>query len=141
LVAGNGFYGDQTSVYAFAAMQTMLPYQFYSDRFVNFYWLHQFNRSLFRVSLSNGLTVAPKTAIAYNVLYGALADSSVHYNIAFSVPDKAYYEAGFMLNNILRLKMCGLYYATFNAGYFHNIPNANAYQDRGRFVYGIGLEL
>lgn len=141
LFAGNGFFGPGTFVYAFGAMETMLPYQFYADRFINFYWLHQFNRALFRAALTKELTIAPKPAIAYNVLYGTLTDPSVHTNVIFSVPGKGYHEAGFMLNNVLRFKFFGLYYATLNLGYFHNIPNKNNYPDQGRIVYGIGMEL
>jgi hypothetical protein len=141
LFAGNGFNAKGTSLYAFGAMETMLPYQFYSDRFINFYWLHQFNRPLFRAQISNGFTMAPKPAIAYNILYGTLADPSVHQNVTFSIPDKSYQEAGLLLNNVFRLRLLGLYYATLTLGYFHNIPNANTYPVVGRFVYGIGVEL
>ncbi len=141
LFAGNGFFGQGTAVYAFGAMETMRPYQFYSDRFINFYWLHKFNRLLFRAPLSKRLTMAPKPAIAYNVLYGTLADPAVHYNVIFSVPDRGYHEAGLMLNNVSRYKIFGLYYATLNIAYFHNFPNANSYPDQGRFVYGVRVEL
>lgn len=141
LFAGNGFYDENISLYTFGGMETMLPYQFYSERFVNFYWLHQFNRSLFRAELSRRLTVAPKPAIAYNILYGGLKDASVHHHVFFSVAHQGYQEGGLMLNNILRLKILGLYHATFNAGYFHNIPHAPTYENQGRLVYGIGVEL
>ncbi|HUS01519.1 MAG TPA: hypothetical protein VMY77_07325, partial [Chitinophagaceae bacterium] len=139
--AGNGFYSERLAVYTFGVMETMLPYQFYSDRFINFYWLHQFNRSLFRVALSKRLTIAPTPAVVYNVLYGTLADPSVHNNVTFSIPSKGYHEAGLMLNNVFRYKIFGLYYAILKLGYFHNIPNANGYTGRGRFVYGVGMEL
>ena len=141
LFAGNGFDGPGTFIYAFGAMETMLPYQFYSDRFINLYWLHEFNRSILRAKLSKGLSIAPKPAIAYNLLYGTLKNISVHNNINFLVPDKGYHETGLMLNNVFVLKLLGLYSATFKAGYFHNIFNANNYPKQGRFVYGIGLEL
>jgi hypothetical protein len=141
LFAGNGFLGKGTFIYAFGAMETMLPYQFYSDRFINFYWLHQFNRPLFHALITQGFTIAPKPAIAYNFLYGTLLNPSDHHNVIFSVPDKGYHEAGFMLNNIFGFKLLGLYSATMNVGYFHNIPVSNIYPDQGKFVYGIGLEL
>lgn len=141
LFAGNGFLAQGTSLYGFGAMETMLPYQFYTDKFINFYWLHQFNRPLFHAQISEGFTIAPKPAIAYNVLYGTLTDPSVHHNVLFSVPDKGYHEAGLMLNNVLRIKLLGLYYATLNVGYFHNIPTANSYPNQGRVVYGVGVEL
>lgn len=142
LFAGNGFLSNSSFFYAFGAMETMLPYQFYSDRFINFYWLHQFNRSLFRAKIiTTGLTTAPKPAVAYNVLYGDLSHPADHSNVIFSVPVKRYHEAGLILNSIVRLKIFGLYYAAFNVGYFHNIPNAGHYPNEGRLVYGIGLEL
>lgn len=141
LFAGNGFYKPELSVYAFGAMETMLPYQFYSDKFINFYWLHQFNRELFHLPVYREISIAPKPAIAYNFLYGVLTDPLVHYNVTFSVPDKGYHEAGLMLNNLLQLKILGLYHATLNAGYFHNIFPANSNYNRYHVVYGIGIEL
>ncbi|MDQ6757141.1 MAG: hypothetical protein M3004_09410 [Bacteroidota bacterium] len=141
LFAGNGFSGQGNFVYAFGAMETMLPYQYYADRFINFYFSHEFNRSLFRAKVSKGLSIAPKPAIAYNFLYGTLANIAVHNNVNFSIPDKGYHETGLMLNNVFLLKLFGLYHATFNAGFFHNIPNGKNYPQQGRFVYGIGVEL
>ncbi|MEO6405380.1 MAG: DUF5686 family protein, partial [Ferruginibacter sp.] len=141
LFAGNGFLAEGSFIYAFGVMETMLPYQFYADRFINFYWLHQFNQPLFRTIINSDLSVTPKPAIAYNFLYGTLLNSSVHQGIIFSVPGKGYHEIGFILNSLLRFKLFGLFYAGLNAGYFHNIPHANNYPGQGRFIYGIGFEL
>ena len=81
-----------------------------------------------------------KLVYAYNALWGSLQSREVHQKVSFAVPDNGYHEAGVMLNSVLRLKLLGLYYATFNAGYFHNIP-AQQYKNAGRFVYGIGVDL
>ncbi|MBA2248745.1 MAG: carboxypeptidase-like regulatory domain-containing protein [Chitinophagaceae bacterium] len=141
LFAGNGFFKQGISVYAFGAMETILPYQFYSDRFINFYWLHQFNRSIFRLPVTDWLTIAPKPAIAYNVLYGSLKNSTVHQNVIFSVPGKSYHEGALMLNSVLRFKILGLYDATLNIGYFHHLPFKTGYPGQDCLVYGIGVEL
>ncbi len=141
LFAANGFLGKGISVYAFGAMETVLPYQFYSNRYINFYWLHQFNRSLFRLNISRGVIVSPTPGFAYNMLYGTLKNISVHQKVIFSVPDKVYHEAALMLNNILRFKMLGLYDASLQVGFFHNIPFKTGYPQKGRLVYGIGFEL
>jgi hypothetical protein len=140
LFAGNGFYGTGTSVYAFGAMQTMSPYQFYSSRFINFYWSHQFSRPLFRLPVTRGISVAPTLSPAYNFLYGSLNDAAVHHKVHFSVPVNGFHEAGLMLNNFVRVKMIGLYHVTLNAGYFKNIFRDNS-PTPGRLVYGVGLEL
>jgi hypothetical protein len=141
LFAGNGFLVNNTSVYVFGGMETMLPYQFYSDRFINFYWLHQFNRPFFHVKLGRGLDITPSPAIAYNALLGSLANPEVHSKVNFLVPDKGYQESGLLLNGVIRLKMLGLYNVLLKLGYFHNVPVNTSAANKGRLVYGVGIDL
>ena len=54
LFAANGFEIDGTALYAFGGMLTMRPYDYYSERFVNTYWLHSFDWKLYRLLSKTG---------------------------------------------------------------------------------------
>jgi hypothetical protein len=142
LFAGNGFANTKNSVYTFGGMQTMFPYDYYADKFVNFYWSHTFNRPMFRLQLTKkSFSSAPALGLSYNGLYGTMSHPETHEKVDFSVPQKGYHEAGILLNSIVRLKVLGLWYATFNVGYFRHLNPNEVQKSNGRFVYGFGFEL
>ncbi|WP_207496207.1 DUF5686 family protein [Aridibaculum aurantiacum] len=139
LFAGNGFLSEVRSIYVFGGMQTMRPYDYYSDRFINFYWMHNLPNALFKAKLTRAFSTAPTPAIGHNVLWGTMKNPQLHAGVEFSVPDNAYHESGLMLNQLLRLKMMGMFYMSLNAGYFyHWTPTISA--TNGRLVFGIGAE-
>ncbi|HEX6915794.1 MAG TPA: DUF5686 family protein [Chitinophagaceae bacterium] len=141
LFAGNGFQLENNALYVFGGMQTMLPYQYYSDRFVNFYWKHEFDFRFYKLNITRGLSSAPSPGIGYNVLWGELSNKDAHRNVSFSVPDPAYHEVGLVLNRLLRLKFMGLYHLNFNLGYFYHLSGPFDHQRNGRFVFGLGVDL
>jgi hypothetical protein len=141
LFAGNGFQLDDKAFYVFGGMQTMLPYQYYSDRFINFYWNHDFDFRFYKLKITRTFSSAPSLGIGYNVLWGKLKDQSAHQFVQFAVPDPAYHEAGMMLNKLLRMKFMGLYYLDLNAGYFYHLKGEFNHRENGRFVFGLGVEL
>jgi hypothetical protein len=141
LFAGNGFATTATALYTFGGMQTMLPYQYYSDRFINFYWYHEFNKPFFHAKLTKGFSTAPTLGLGYNGLYGTMAHPEIHEQVSFAVPNNGYHEAGVMLNNVLRLRLLGMWYLTFNAGYYRHLNPTADQSNSGRFVYSIGFQL
>lgn len=141
LFAGNGFLVNDNSFYVFGGMQTMLPYQYYSDRFINFYWKHDFDFKFYTLKLSKKFSSTPSFGIGYNVLWGKLKDSTAHKFIQFSVPDPAYHEVGGMVNRLLRMKFLGLYYINLNIGYYYHLDGPFDHNRNGRFVFGIGADL
>lgn len=141
LFAGNGFRTDDNAFYAFGGMLTMLPYQYYTDRFINFYWQHDFDFRFFRAKLSRGLSTAPSPSIGYNLLWGKLRDPSAHQFVQFSVPDPAYHEAGGMINKLLRMKFAGMYHLNLNLGYYYHLKGRFNHKENGRIVFGLGVDL
>ncbi|MCE3283484.1 MAG: hypothetical protein K0Q66_2221, partial [Chitinophagaceae bacterium] len=138
---GNGFLVDDQAVYVFGGMQTMLPYQYYSDRFINFYWKHDFDFKFFNAKLTKGLSSTPSLGFGYNVLWGTLKEPASHSKLSFQVPEPAYHEAGVMLNRLLKMKFMGMYYLTLNAGYYYHIHGKFDHRQNGRFVFGLGADL
>lgn len=141
LFAGNGFLLEDNALYVFGGMQTMLPYQYYADRFLNFYWTHDFDFRFYRLKIGRKFSSTPSLGLGYNVLWGTLKDTAAHKFVRFSVPDPAYHEGGVMLNRLLRMQFVGLYYINFNAGYFYHLNRHNGEGRNGRFVFGLGVDL
>jgi hypothetical protein len=145
LFAGNGFrYSGKNAldqaIYAFGGMLTMYPYGYYSNRFINFFFRHDADWKLYRLSPGRTISSAPYMCVQYNMLYGKLNNRSAHHSVSFDVPDNAYHEAGLLLNNILRLN-ANIYYLTFNAAYFYHITPTADFSKNNRFVYGISFEI
>lgn len=141
LFAGNGFQVDKNAVYVFGGMQTMLPYEYYSDRFINFYWKHDFDWKFYDLKLTHKLSSSPRLSFGYNLLVGSLKNREAHQQLQFSVPDKAYHETGVMLNRMARIKFLNMAYLNFNAGYYYHIEGSFNHKQDGRFVFGLGADL
>ncbi len=141
LFAGNGFLVDNLPVYAFGGLQTMYPYDYYTDQFVSFYFRHDFDFRLYRLAITkHALSSIPKPALAYNVLWGTLAHPEAQQLVAFSIPEKGYHEIGALLNSILRFNYANIYYITINGGYFYHLTETFDAEKNGKFVIGLGLE-
>ncbi len=145
LFAGNGFKYDNKSnigIYSFGGLMVAYPYEFYTDQFVHFIYRHDFDWKLFRLENRQiTYSAAPNLALQYNLLYGTLSAPYVHQKVTLSVPDNGYHELGFIVNNLVRMRVSDLYYLTLNMGYFGQIVPGFDMKKNGRFVYGLGVEL
>jgi len=141
LFAGNGFLAEGRSVYTFGGMQTMRLYEYYSDRFINFYWNHEFDFKLYNKKISRKLSSAPTPGIVYNVLWGGLKNREAHKLVDFSVPSMGYHEGGILINRLLRMKFMGLSWLNINAGYMYHFKGPFDHTKNGRFVIGLGMDL
>ncbi len=143
LFAANGFQTGKSAIHVFGGMQTMRPFDYYMDRFVNFYWKHDFHFHFFKaiISKKRGITSVPSPGIGYNFLWGKLANPYAHQNIGFLVPNPAYHEAGFMINRIIRFKYLGLYHLGLNVGYFYHVSEKSTFERDGRIVLGASFDL
>ena len=141
LFAGNGYKNDQESLYVFGGMMTMSPYDYYSDRFINFLYRHDFDWRLYKIKIpETPWSSSPFISLQYNLLYGKLSQPQVQQGVAFGVPDNAYHEAGLIVNSLLRLNYFNLYYFTLNIGYFTHITQDIDLSKNGRLVFGAGVD-
>jgi len=135
MFAGNGYRFDEGALYSFGGMMTMLPYEYYSDRFVNIYWQHDFDWHFFNSKFSH-----PFLSIGHNLLYGNMMNRKQHLGVYFKTPDQSYHESGLCLNNLLRIKYMDLYYLTLNTGYYVHWTKKLNLEQQGRWVLGLGFE-
>lgn len=93
--------------------QTMKPYEFLSDRYVNLFFSHNFGSLLLETP-----RFKPRVIVAHNTGWGTLRNAADH-NIDFKTKDMIYLESGLLINNIIRFKIFNLYYIGFGGGAFY----------------------
>ncbi len=96
------------------AFETMLPYEFFSNKYVNIHFRHSFGSLLLKVK-----KFEPEFIITSSVGFGSLANQELHNGVAFKTMEHGYYESGLIINNILKLN-----YSSFGVGAFYRYgPN------------------
>jgi hypothetical protein len=93
--------------------QTMGPYEFLSDKYVNLFYSHNFGSLLFKMP-----KFKPQFVIVQNTGWGTLNDPSDQ-GIDFKVKDKVYLESGLIINSLLRVKFLNMYYFGLGVGTFY----------------------
>jgi len=140
IFAGNGFASSRNSLYVFGGMQTMKPFEYYMDRFVNLYIKHDFDFRFYHLSTKKKTwSSAPFLSLAYNGLIGNLSNVAAQQKVTFSIPDNIYHEAGAIINSILRVNYFGLNYIGLNLGYFNHI-HSNMVAKDSKYTIGISAD-
>jgi hypothetical protein len=85
------------------AFETMLPYEFFSDKYVNFHFRHSFGSLLLKVK-----KFEPEFIITSSIGIGSIANQNVHSGVAFKTMENGYYESGLVINNILKINYSSL---------------------------------
>ncbi len=83
--------------------ETMRMNEFFSDRFVAFYFEHNFKSLLVKTRF-----FAPQIKVVYHTQLGTMNFSSQHSNFTFKTLEKGYHETGLVINNILKSNLSGM---------------------------------
>jgi len=94
--------------------QTMRPNEFLSDRFVNFYFRHDFKSLLLRTK-----KIQPRFAIIHNMGIGDLRLTDTHEGIPVKTMEKGYFESGLRIGDIIRIPYFNIAYIGLGAGVYH----------------------
>ena len=130
--------GSKSSVMPFVinnSFQTMLPYEFLSNKYVNLFISHNFGSLLFKTTKWK-----PQFVVVHNSGWGMLNDAN-NQGIAFKVKTKVYLESGLMINNVVRANYFRMFYVGVGFGAFYRygyyaLPNVN-----DNMVYKISVTL
>lgn len=95
------------------SFQTMKPYEFLSDRYVNLFFTHNFGTLLLETP-----KFKPRIIVAHNTGWGTLRNGPDH-GIDFTEKDRVFLESGLLINNIIRFKLLNIYYIGFGGGGFY----------------------
>jgi hypothetical protein len=111
LFNGNGSYRFFT-LYAANSFGTMRMNEFLSDRYAALFFTHNFGKLLKRWE-----KFQPEFAITTNAAFGWLKYDENHLGINYKTMEKGYYESGFLINNLLDLRVYSLGFgATYRWG-------------------------
>lgn len=95
------------------SFQTMLPYEFLSDKYINLFYSHNFGSLLFSTK-----KFKPQFVVVQNSGWGSL-DNSSYQGIDFKEKDKIYLESGLIINNIIKFKYINVIYLGFGIAGFY----------------------
>lgn len=116
------------------AFQTMKLYDFFTDRYAHTFINYDLGSIFFKKS-----KFQPELAFAVNVGWGRIKGrKEIHELIETRDYPKGYYEAGILINNLLRLKIYNYFYGGLGIGaYVGHGPGA----ENGAFAIRISYEL
>lgn len=99
---GNASYYRFT-VEAANTFATMRMNEFFSDRFVAFYFEHDFKDLLIKTRY-----FSPGFKVVYHGQFGTMNNTTQHNTLNFNTLEKGYHETGLVINNLLRSNMSGV---------------------------------
>lgn len=97
LYTGNGSYHAFT-IYAPHSFATARLNEFLMDRYIAFYFSHNFGKLLIR---KKGF--APEVEITTNIGYGKLQHPGYHHKITFTTMEKGFYESGLNMHRLVNV--------------------------------------
>ena len=111
LFNSSGFGRDFQFLTISNAFQTMDRYEFISDRFVHFFFKHNFGTLLGKTK-----KFKPEISLEHNMAVGSLRNPELHEGLLFQTLEKGYFESGLVLENLVRLNYFNFMYLGFGVG-------------------------
>jgi hypothetical protein len=116
LFTGEGSKNDLFSYFIPRTFQTMLPYEFLSDRYANLFFTHNFGSLLLKTK-----KFSPEFNFSYNAGWGNLDNVSEHAGIQFQIKDHVYQETGLIIDNLFNVKYLDFFAVKFGIGAFYRL--------------------
>ena len=136
LFATNGIKLNEFSYYFKNGFVTMPPNLFYTDRYANLFYTHDFDKYLWQTKKSK-----PFISLSYNVGVGNLNSASLKANSIVQTYDKPYQESGIMINQLYKYNL-HFGEATFNVGGFYHWSSGEPnLKTNSSIVFSVGLGL
>lgn len=110
--------------------QSMDPYEFLSDRYVNFFFSHNFGTLLFKTD-----KLKPKFSIHHNMTWGMLEYKERYEGLDFLTKEKGFYESGLIIDDILRFNYLNIAYLGVGGGVFYRYGSYANHNMADNFVY------
>lgn len=123
LFTGEGSFSKKVPLITANYFQTVTPYEFLSDQYVNLFFSHHFKSLLFKTE-----KFKPQLSIHQNIGWGALSNKNAHDLVNVKTKEKGFYESGLQIDNILRMNYVNVAYLGFGVGVFYRY-GPSAYSD------------
>jgi hypothetical protein len=135
LFTGEGSKNSILPLIIINSFQTMRPYEFLSDKYLNLFYSHNFGSLLFETP-----KFKPQFVIVQNSGWGTLKNSSSQ-GIDFKEKDQGYFESGLIINNILKLKYINVFYIGFGIGTFYRYGYYSFDKTRDNFAFKLSVSI
>ena len=133
LMAGNGYRRSGFNFFAWGGFLTMLPFEYYSDRYVSLLYKHDFDKDFWDISFSK-----PYLSLAHNMVYGSLQEQNKAANFGLRSYGSGYQESGIVLNRLVRYNLRFAEFRVNTGAYYHWTSNWN-WKENGVWVIGVSL--
>jgi len=114
LYTGDGSYEQNWSVLVRNSFQTVKPYEFLSDRYVELHYSHNFGSLLLQIG-----NWKPSFTLYQNIGWGTLMHPEYHHQIDFKTREKGLYESGLQVDQIVKFNYLNVAYIGFGAGAYY----------------------
>jgi hypothetical protein len=111
LFTGEGSFDKNLPLFLKNYFQTVRPYEFLSDKFINLHFSHNFRSLLFKHG-----KFQPHISIHNNIGWGKLSHPEYHKRIEFKTKEKGLFETGIQIDNIIKVNYLNLAYIGLGAG-------------------------
>ena len=114
LFTSEGSLDKNTPILIKNSFQTVSPYEFLSDRYVNLYFSHNFGSLLFQIK-----KFKPHFTLYQNIGWGMLSNSEYHKSLEFKTKEKGFYESGLQIDNIIKINILNISYMGLGVGAYY----------------------
>ncbi len=132
LYNGHGGFAAKIPIEADNSFNTMKLNEFYADKFVNFFFKQTFGKLPIDTRIK--FLDSPRISIMQSIGIGFLSDKN-NPNENLNSYDKAYFETGLILDNILDLKS----YSSYGFGIFYKYGEYSSNKPANNFVYKLSM--
>jgi len=129
LFTGEGSNDDDIPVVMYDTFQTMLPYEFLSDRYAHLFLTHDLGSLLFKTK-----DFDPGLIIHHNIGWGDLQNTASH-TWNFDTQEDIFLESGLEVTKLLKFNYLDAFYANFGIGGFYRYGNYSFDKSSDNFVY------
>lgn len=132
LFTGEGSYDKKYPYMIPNYFQTMLPYEFLSDRYANLFLSHNFGGLLFKAG-----KFQPGITLHNNFGWGDLSDKNKNSNqlVGYKTKNKIFMESGLQIDNILKMNYLDVGYLGLGAGLYYRYGEYELPQSKDNLVY------
>ena len=134
LFFGAGGYDSSLFVYVPQYFQTVRPYEFLSDRYVNFFYTQEFPAIPMPVKF-----IKPKISLIHAMGLGTLKKPEQHQGIPFKTMEQGLFESGVIVDQILRLNYVNIAYIGLGAGVFYRYGPYKLPDQRDNLAFKISI--
>lgn len=136
LFTGEGSYDKEYPYTIPNYFQTMLPYEFLSDKYANLFLSHNFGGLLFKTG-----KFQPGITLHNNFGWGDLSDKNKYSNqlIAYQTKKKIFMETGLQLDNLVKINYLNVGYIGIGAGVYYRYGAYELPETKDNAVYKFSL--